>query len=75
MPREEMDERQVAAYLHVDLKEVRKLASSWFLKLFLPLSLIWRVVPALGRRLIEIAARFDAAGSGPRGYLLAEVRK
>jgi hypothetical protein len=48
----------------------------WFRRLYLPAALIWSVSQATGRRLGAALARGDAAaGQGPNGYLLAELRK
>jgi SAM-dependent methyltransferase len=54
---------------------VTKLSTSWFLTLYIPLSTIWRVLPALGQATLKWIAPFDARRYGPHGYLLAEVTK
>ncbi|HLF71897.1 MAG TPA: methyltransferase domain-containing protein [Dehalococcoidia bacterium] len=61
--------------LHPVECRVRKLSASWFLRLYLPLSVVWRIAPKLGLRLLSKIASLDRRLTGPHGYLLAEVRK
>lgn len=52
------------------------LAAPWFRSLYLVASLVWKIWPPAGRRLVTALARRDAAaGWGPKGLLLAELRK
>jgi ubiquinone/menaquinone biosynthesis C-methylase UbiE len=54
---------------------VIKLSTPWFLKLYLPLSLAWRLAPAICERFLRAIARLDCKCRGSGGYLLAEVIK
>ena len=48
----------------------------WFRALYLVASLVWSLWPPVGRRLVTALARRDAAaGWGPKGMLLVELRK
>jgi SAM-dependent methyltransferase len=52
------------------------LETPWFRRLYLVASLAWGLWPAAGRRLVTALARRDAAaGWGPKGVLLVELRK
>jgi SAM-dependent methyltransferase len=52
------------------------LETPWFRSLYLVASLVWKSCPPLGRRLVSALARRDAAaGWGPKGMLLVELRK
>jgi len=52
------------------------LKTPWFRRLYLVASLAWGLWPAAGRRLVTTLARRDAAaGWGPKGVLLVELRK
>jgi len=52
------------------------LETPWFRSLYLVASLVWKLWPSAGRRLVSALARRDAAaGWGPKGMLLVELRK
>lgn len=52
------------------------LETPWFRSLYLLASLMWKVWPPAGRRLVSALAKRDAAaGWGPKGMLLVELRK
>ena len=52
------------------------LEAPWFRSLYLVASLVWKLCPPAGRRLVTTLARRDAAaGWGPKGMLLVELQK
>ncbi len=54
---------------------VTRLSAAWFLHLYLPLSVIWKVAPRIGKGVIRLIATIDQPRRGARGLLLAEVTK
>jgi ubiquinone/menaquinone biosynthesis C-methylase UbiE len=52
-----------------------RLSAGWFLRLYLPLSMIWRLSPDLGSRVLSFLAKRDRGSRGHHGYVLAEVAK
>jgi SAM-dependent methyltransferase len=55
--------------------EIRPLRASGFLKLYLPLSVMWRLAQGPAKRVLSAIARLDSRGSGRRGYVLAVAEK
>jgi SAM-dependent methyltransferase len=55
---------------------VTALRAPWFRSLYLVASLVWRLSPPAGRRLVAAIARRDAAARrGPSGLLFVELQK
>jgi SAM-dependent methyltransferase len=52
-----------------------KLTAGWFLRLYLPLSMLWRLAPGLGAKALTLLSKLDKTGRGAHGYVLAEVTK
>jgi len=52
-----------------------KLTAGWFLRLYLPLSMIWRVAPGFAEKVLTALSKLDRSGRGAHGYVLAEVTK